>query len=188
MPRTYNRSSSAMRKSLFLVIWMIAGLWARPGQAAPRAGACEALVGRWSWFTGGIVTFLDDGVVDATIVRGQCERADAGQRRCVMRWTNGYVDTLTLSSDGNTLDGTNAQGIPVFADRVGTSSSAPSRTAKCEALAGRWNWFVGPPVVIREDGTLDNSLLGGRCELTNAAQRRYTIHWQHGAVDAVLLS
>src|SRR5437870_12212787 len=109
-----------MKKPLLLAIWMMAGLLARPGQAAPRAGACDTLAGRWSWFTGGIVTVRDDGVVDATIVGGQCERTDAGQRRYVIRWTNGYVDTLTLSSDGNTLDGANAQGIPVFADRVGT--------------------------------------------------------------------
>ena len=84
---------------------------------------------------------------------------------------NGFIDTLTLSNDGNTLDGMNAQSTRVFAARMGTSSSTTSRTAQCETLAGRWNASFGPPVVIREDGTLDNSLLSGRCELTDASLR-----------------
>jgi hypothetical protein len=178
-----------MRNVIFLAVSMISALVAQPLQAQPaRATACEALAGRWTWFTGVTVTFREGGIVDGALVFGQCEGTDAARRRYVVRWQNGFVDTLTLSGDGNTLDGTNAQAIRVFAARMGTSSSTTSRTAKCEALAGRWNWFLGPPVVIREDGTLDNGLLSGRCELSNAGQRRYTLHWQNGAIDSVALS
>jgi hypothetical protein len=177
-----------MANTFSLILFMMLGALGGPLQTPARPSGCEALAGRWTWFTGNTITFRDNGIADGGTVFGQCERTEAAQRKYVVRWQTGFVDTLTLSRDGNTLDGTNAQGVRVFSARMGTSSSTTSRTAKCEAVAGRWNWYVGPPVVIREDGTLDNGLLSGRCEQTNVAQRRYSVYWQNGAVDTLVLS
>jgi Caspase domain len=170
-----------------MIAFLILVASARPAQAAPAAG-CAALAGRWSWFNGFTVTIVAEGSAEGASVLAKCETLDLAQRRYVIRWVNGFVDTLVLSRDGNTLDGTNAHGIRVFGARMGTSSSTSARDAKCEALAGRWNWFIGPPLVIREDGTLDNGFLSGRCDGIDLSQRRYAIRWQNGVIDTVALS
>jgi hypothetical protein len=79
----------------------------RPSKARTKeASSCARLVGVWSWYTGGDVTFKSGG----TFV--QPEKSLTGTWTCkndyvVMLWSHGYTDRVTLSRDGTHLEGTN---------------------------------------------------------------------------------
>jgi hypothetical protein len=65
---------------------------------------CGKISGVWSWFNGGNTSVRSDG----TMTHG----SDSGTWTCkdnkiVMFWKSGWTDRLTLSSDGNHLEGTN---------------------------------------------------------------------------------
>lgn len=105
-----------------------------------RAAGCEAILGKWIWFTGGVVSINADG----TIVHdpgndGTWECTDPKRGRVTLRWRlGGYANRLALSSDGNGLASTDPSQSFVTAKRapgereVGKdtpSRPAPSRPA-----------------------------------------------------------
>jgi hypothetical protein len=60
---------------------------------------------------------------------------------------------------------------------------------KCNDIVGTWKWFVGPQLTIKADHSFSNGENSGNWELTNAAERKYTLRWDVGAfVDVVTLS
>jgi hypothetical protein len=74
-----------------------------------RASSCAKLIGVWSWFIGGDVTFKSDG----SYVQPQSSLT--GTWTCksdyvLMLWSHGYTDRLTLSRDGTHLEGSNSNG------------------------------------------------------------------------------
>lgn len=74
------------------------------------------IVGEWTWFNGGVVTISSDGTMrhDLSGDSGTWHRTDAIQGTFTLTWTKGgWVDTLTLSSDGQSLEGTNNVGMSV---------------------------------------------------------------------------
>jgi hypothetical protein len=80
-----------------------------PGSTGPStasAGSCDAVIGQWTWFTGGVVTINADG----TMAYGQTndgtwECTDAG--RVTLRWRlGGFINRLALSPDGRDLSST----------------------------------------------------------------------------------
>jgi len=108
------------------------------GLASPslvHAAGCEAILGKWIWFTGGVVSINADG----TIVHdpgndGTWECTDPKRGRVTLRWRlGGYVNRLALSSDGRGLASTDPSQSFVTAKRAAGESEVgkdtPSRPA-----------------------------------------------------------
>lgn len=75
------------------------------------------IVGDWHWFTGGTVRIQTDGAIASST--GNLGRWSRQGDVFVLRWRKGgYVDTLRLSADGRSLEGTNQHGARVTAGRV----------------------------------------------------------------------
>jgi hypothetical protein len=100
------------RIGLFLIILFGVGF------ISLNAGGSGDIVGKWKWFNGAEVTFYSNGAVDASNnAKGSWQCADPAGRVYVVKWTNGWTDTLTLSTDGQRLRGKNNMGAPVTATR-----------------------------------------------------------------------
>ena len=64
-----------------------------------------------------------------------------------------------------------------------------AQESRCGEIVGAWKWFVGPELVIKADHSFSNSENSGTWEVTNAAERKYTLRWDVGGfVDEVTLS
>lgn len=104
----------------------------KPGPVAadPYAGAgpavdCNAIVGKWQWFTGSTAEFGPDGAIPGQGNRWEC----SGNREYRIYWENGkYVDTLTLSADSLGLEGKNQYGRKVWGKRIGNPAPKPETT------------------------------------------------------------
>lgn len=128
-----------VRARHFVLAWLLGAA----GLATPspvHAAGCEAILGKWTWFTGGVVSINADG----TIVHdpgndGTWECTDRTRGRVTLRWrVGGYVNRLALSADGNGLSSTDPAQSFVTANRavgeqqVGKdtpSSPSPARPA-----------------------------------------------------------
>ena len=78
----------------------------------------RAAAGTWDWFNQVQVTLLPDYSARGTNNEvGTWRLADPANRVYVIQWKAGWVDTLTLSPDGNTLDGSNREGTHVWGRR-----------------------------------------------------------------------
>jgi hypothetical protein len=78
----------------------------------------EAVVGCWSWFTGGVVHVLSDGTLTHDSNNDTGTWTDDGKNNYSFSWSSGHLDSLTLSSSGNSLSGTNDSGTAVTGTRV----------------------------------------------------------------------
>jgi tetratricopeptide (TPR) repeat protein len=98
-------------------------------QRDAHAAACETIVGKWAWFTKGVVTFKPDGtMVHEPGNHGTWECTDAAWGRITLRWQiGGYVNRLALSTDGNGLFSTDPSQAFVTAKRVGVGTDAKAR-------------------------------------------------------------
>ena len=65
---------------------------AEPGRG--RAVPCEALLGKWKWFTGGVVSINADGTITHDPGNdGTWECTDSDRGRLTLRWRfGGYVN------------------------------------------------------------------------------------------------
>lgn len=88
-------------------------------------GVCDLIVGKWKWFTGSVAEFYPDGRMPGHGNHWKC--ADSNKRTFIISWSNGkWVDTLTMSQNGNRMDGQNQIGNKVWGTRLsGSSQSAP---------------------------------------------------------------
>lgn len=92
-----------------------------------RAEGCDGVIGVWNWSVTGTVEFSPGHQMhwrppsgsSAPPAIGTWTCASAAERRLELRWPTGFVDTLTLSSDGRTLSGRSSAGIPVMGARTG---------------------------------------------------------------------
>ncbi len=76
----------------------------------------NSIEGRWRWFNGGIADFKPDG---ACGVNSYWRAADPARRIFIITWNNRkWIDTLTLSPDGNRLEGTNQINNRVWGTRI----------------------------------------------------------------------
>jgi hypothetical protein len=93
-----------------------------------HAAACEAILGKWMWFTKGVVTFHPDGtMVYAQGNDGTWECTDAVRGRVTLRWrVGGYVNQLVLSADGTGLSSTDPAQHFVTAKKIGAGGTVPS--------------------------------------------------------------
>lgn len=107
-----------------LALGIVIGLLVSTGAPDPVRAAepCEAVVGKWKWFTGGVVSINADG----TIVHdpgndGTWQCTDAMRGRATLRWrVGGYVNRLALSADGRALTSADPTQSYVSAQRIGT--------------------------------------------------------------------
>ncbi len=84
----------------------------------PAAQGCMELAGHWAWQSGGTVAIAEGGAATWTPDAGQAIAPiygrwtciDASAKRIMVYWQHGFVDTLTLSSNGQMLNGTNQAG------------------------------------------------------------------------------
>jgi hypothetical protein len=77
------------------------------------------IVGTWSWFTGETVEIRPDRTFSSEKNKGIWEHTDQSGRLYSMRWDEGgWIDSITLSSDGKSLTGQNQYGTSVTATKV----------------------------------------------------------------------
>jgi dynactin complex subunit len=93
--------------------------------------ACAALVGEWDWSFDIFVTINADGNMQSRALipnHGTWECKDPLQRKFTLRWVvGGWVENVTMSIDGNTLDIINNIAFRYQAWRKGTKEFDPSR-------------------------------------------------------------
>jgi hypothetical protein len=83
------------------------------GDAGPK---CSDVAGTWDWFNGDVHAFSAGGTMRGPGVTGNWTCSNV---TFVLTWSNGFVDRLTLSSDGSHfhLSGRNQYGLPVNGTR-----------------------------------------------------------------------
>jgi hypothetical protein len=94
-----------------------------PFFSVPLFGAgCEAAVGQWKWFNGGVLTLQQNQTIQTGgKPAGKWECTNPARGVVTLRWTVGYVDTLTIA--GDRMVGKNQQGVAVSGTRVGKRQS-----------------------------------------------------------------
>ena len=72
----------------------------------------------------------------------------------------------------------------------GLGCPTPSHAASCEAIVGKWTWFIGGEVTINPDGTFtQQSGNGGTWTCTDASKGAVTLTWAKGGfVNKVILT
>lgn len=95
-----------------------------PKERAAVKSPTELIIGKWRWFNGLIVE-ITSGEIVAKDNRGNMVNSgswrvlDATKRKFEVKWRGGdWVDTLTLSPDNNSLEGTNQRNERVSANRI----------------------------------------------------------------------
>ncbi len=95
-----------------LVLAIVAGCTKKSGP--------DPIVGQWVWFNQPIVHIDANGDLRLPDkgVFGHWHVVDAAARTYELDWSNGYVDHVTVSPDGKSLDGANQNGTKVTATRA----------------------------------------------------------------------
>jgi hypothetical protein len=123
-------------RTLGSIALLVAGL---VGAGLPRdteAATCDALVGKWAWFTGGVVSINADGTIRHDPGNdGIWECTDRARGQATLRWRlGGYVNRLVLSGDGRALSSIDPTQSYVTAKRVDAPRPAePPRRVEPEA-------------------------------------------------------
>jgi hypothetical protein len=118
---------------------------------AEAAGPCEALLGKWKWFTGGVVSINPDGTIAHDPGNdGTWECTDSARGRVTLRWRlGGYVNRLAVSGDGRALASTDSSQPYVTAQRIGAprtvEASPPTKPAEAPRRAERPPPATPPP-------------------------------------------
>lgn len=103
-----------------------------------KAVPCEAVIGKWTWFTQGVVTFNADGtLVHDPANDGTWECTDASEGAVTLHWrVGGYVNRLALSQDGSVLSSTDPTQAYVNGRRLGEREPAqPNNNIPAEPAA-----------------------------------------------------
>ncbi len=84
-----------------------------------RSSKVQEIAGTWSWFTGETVEIRNDGTFSSEKNKGNWEAAGGSGSLYTLRWVDGgWIDSLTLSSDGKSLGGQNKYGASVTGSKV----------------------------------------------------------------------
>jgi len=112
-----------------------------------HAGPCDAVLGKWEWFTKGVVTIKSDGTMVHELGNdGTWKCTDDSRSRFTLRWrVGGYVNSLALSADGQQLSSTDPSQSYVTATRIGTppAPSAPRPSPPPAAADAKVNFDNG---------------------------------------------
>jgi hypothetical protein len=174
---------------------------AMPPAAPPQHGLARELAGTWNWVSGQTLEIHTDGTLEvfdsngSKINEARWTVLDAERRevRFVHR-SGGWVDTVTLSYDGQSLDGRNNQGYALHGSRR-SAPPPPPRNRIAEELAGTWNWVSSQTLEIHTNGTLEvfdgngNKINEAQWTVLDAERREVRfVHRSGGWVDTVTLS
>ncbi|MGA8259028.1 MAG: tetratricopeptide repeat protein [Arenicellales bacterium] len=137
------RKVLALALIVAVILAAVAGRYIVPGESEPAAaGVCDGVLGKWDWFNGGTVTFSEDkraafdpGSTGLPHGHGTWT-CDAASGIYSITWAPGFVDTFTLSADGNTLSGRNTTGIQISGTRPGTHTAAAVDCSRAPATRG----------------------------------------------------
>lgn len=101
------------------------------GAVAPQPAALNvaSMAGCWDWFTGGTVAAGKDGGMKYGGTSGRWREVNAADRTYEISWSTGFVDTVTIAADGQSLTGENAQGVQITAARSATACQTPARVS-----------------------------------------------------------
>jgi hypothetical protein len=160
-----------------------------PAVSGSCGGVAATVIGKWAWFNGGDVEIYPDSTLGRNGARGfgtwSCN--DSG---VVLAWLAGYVDHLTLTSDGTFLSGANQSRVRVSGILIDTIPSSQESLqpdpSRCAAVIGKWSGFKGGVVEISSDGTLqaDGARGVGRWYCRDSVA---VLIWQAGRVDRLTL-
>lgn len=98
----------------------------------------DPIVGKWTWFDGKTVTINPDGTLEHEAGnRGTWNIQDRPRRVYTLRWLQGnFVDTVTVSEDGQNLSGPNQGGTAVSARKLPETSAPPPPPQPPAPLSG----------------------------------------------------
>lgn len=163
-----------------------------PGQTAqPGAG----LPGRYSWVSGQTLVINGDGTCQVFLNGQQINSCTwislGGEQYRLSHRNGGFVDTIGLSRDGNTITGRNNYGNDLRGQRIGSAGSNPP-PPPVASLPGRYNWVAGQVLVIAPNGTcqvFQNGQQINSCSWVSLGDDRYRLtHREGGWVDTITLS
>lgn len=135
-----------------------------PGGGGVGAPAAGDIAGCWRWANNATVVIRGDGSMRVGPFDGQWRHT--GGRGYVFQWPE-PIDTLTLSPDGQRLEGANQYGVQVTASRVSGGPGIP----------GEWMWGGVLRVVADQSGGVTMGPLAGSWQLINAGQRAFRVTW-----------
>jgi len=101
------------------------------GQAKAREyqEICNTLIGEWTWFFSKLIVY-EDGTMEAIALipnNGSWECSDPSKRKFTLRWAvGGWIDTVTLSPDGNKADAINNIGMSFKGSRIDSGADLSS--------------------------------------------------------------
>ncbi len=139
----------------------------------PDNAQLQTLSGCWNWSNNSYITINPDGTAHNGIFGATWRIIDADKRLHIITWPS-FVDTLSLSAEGDTLSGHNNFNIPINATRKSGSASD---------FTGPWLWGNGITAEIRADASIIAGSLRGTW---HKAGGKLIIEWP--LVDTVTLS
>ena len=125
-------------RTLGSIALLVAGLALAGLPRSAEAATCDALVGTWAWFTGGVVSINADGTIRHDPGNdGTWECTDRARGQATLRWRlGGYVNRLALSADGKALSSTDPTQSYVTARKVDAPRPAEVPKAKGPTAKG----------------------------------------------------
>jgi hypothetical protein len=176
--------------------YQVTGPWGGPRKEIVR---CPEVEGHWHWFNGGLTEFVEGGVARSLDPNDPAREVGRGTWRAVggtpitieVTWAkDGWKDTLTLSADGQRLEGFNQQNSRVWAERTRLW-----RLEDCAGVAGAWKWFNGGRAEIDGQGRVIGYAANGKLDdratwrCVNGSPRTIEIRWTKGGwKDTLVLS
>jgi TIR domain len=136
----------------------------------------DPIVGCYHWFNNGPVTIHSDGSMMGGPFPGHWRLVNASPRVYTFTWPE-PVDTVTVSADQRTLNGSDSYGFPTTGARLSGTGG----------LVGAWRWTNGVTVVVESNGTFGVGSLRGKWRATDDGAGNYIMTWPN-VVDTVTLS
>lgn len=143
--------------------------------ASPSPAADPTPVGTWNWFVGPPLTITAAGAVTGASRPAVWFWTNQGNHELEIVWggPRAGLDKLTLSEDGDTVEGNNDDGTPISGHRQPPPASVPVAkpvAASADNLIGKWK-FHAPELTFREDGTATGKGVTARWEWSDKAKR-----------------
>jgi hypothetical protein len=125
-------------------------LWQIFGSCIEAADLGQRVLGEWTWFIGGKVTFSQNAQVRwipqvASIPAASATwNCDSQNGTYTVIWQNGFIDTLHISDDGTQISGISSTGAAVSGWRSTSPGKTESETrAKSVPEQGMGGWIPG---------------------------------------------
>jgi len=90
---------------------------ATKSQGTPSSHSCNRIVGNWTWYLGLTETVFNQNGTAQNVAGKATGTWTCTGGRAVAKWSTGYVDRMSISSDGDSLSITNNLGVAFTATR-----------------------------------------------------------------------